>query len=92
MTPPTGVVEAHIRSELLTNKILPEDFIQMMVGSKRGSTLSEILEPLFQRCLPSEPTARVDALTLLETPLKTAKSFVEALRTLGCFVLGRINW
>eukprot|EP00971_Amphidinium_carterae_P032539 640725-Amphidinium_carterae.1 len=82
MTPPTGVVEAHIRSELLTNKILPEDFINMMVGSKRGSTLSEILELLFQRYLPSEPTARVDALTQLETPLKTAKSFVEALRLL----------
>eukprot|EP00971_Amphidinium_carterae_P252249 5007843-Amphidinium_carterae.6 len=53
-----------------------------MVGSKRGSNLAEILELLFQRYLPSKPTARMDALTLLETPLKVAKSVLVALRLL----------
>eukprot|EP00971_Amphidinium_carterae_P077029 1521954-Amphidinium_carterae.2 len=52
------------------------------IGSKRGGTIAEILELLFQRYLPSEPTARVDALTLLEVPLKTARSFTEGLRLL----------
>eukprot|EP00971_Amphidinium_carterae_P351773 6492273-Amphidinium_carterae.1 len=32
--------------------------------------------------MPSEPTARIDALTVLETPLKSAKSFQEALKLL----------
>eukprot|EP00971_Amphidinium_carterae_P332329 6466439-Amphidinium_carterae.1 len=71
-----------MKSELLTTKILPEDFITYLVGSKRGGAIAEILELLFQKYLPSEPTARVDALTLLEVPLKAAKSFTEGLHLL----------
>eukprot|EP00971_Amphidinium_carterae_P348637 6490605-Amphidinium_carterae.2 len=51
MAPPLGIVEAHMKSELLTTKILPEDFITYIVGSKRGrrgGTIVEILELLFQ--------------------------------------------
>eukprot|EP00971_Amphidinium_carterae_P082081 1623535-Amphidinium_carterae.1 len=83
MSPPLGIIEAHVKSELLTTKIPPEEFITYLVGAKRGSNLAEILELLFQRYLPSERAARVDALSLLEVPLKVAKSFVEGLRLLG---------
>eukprot|EP00971_Amphidinium_carterae_P215351 4273861-Amphidinium_carterae.1 len=54
------ISEAHIKAELLTT--------QLCFGA-----LAEILE---LRCLPSEPIARVDALTILETPLKTAEEEV----------------
>eukprot|EP00971_Amphidinium_carterae_P302805 6016773-Amphidinium_carterae.1 len=79
MAPPVGIVEAHIKSELFNSRILPDEYL---VGAKpkRGGTLAEILELLQQRYLPSEPVARVDALSALEAPLKVAKSFVEALR------------
>eukprot|EP00971_Amphidinium_carterae_P100941 1997052-Amphidinium_carterae.2 len=81
ITPPLVLAEAHIKSELLTGKILPDKFVVYIAATKAG-TLAKILEVLFQKYLPSEPTAQEDALTLIETPLKTAKSFTEALRTL----------
>eukprot|EP00971_Amphidinium_carterae_P214453 4255832-Amphidinium_carterae.1 len=80
MAPPVGIVEAHVKSELFNSRILPNEFVQSLVGAKRGGTLAEILELLLQRYLPSEPVARVDTLSALEAPLKVAKSFVEALR------------
>eukprot|EP00971_Amphidinium_carterae_P277976 5518156-Amphidinium_carterae.1 len=80
MSPPVGIVEAHIKSELFNSRIIPNEFVQYLVGAKRDGTLAEILEQLLQRYLPSEPVARVDALSALETPLKVAKSFAEALR------------
>eukprot|EP00971_Amphidinium_carterae_P253887 5040270-Amphidinium_carterae.1 len=81
MAPPVGIVEAHIKSELFNSRILPDEFVQYLVGAKRGGTLAEILELLLQRYLPAEPIARVDALAALEAPLKVAKSFGEALKT-----------
>eukprot|EP00971_Amphidinium_carterae_P204654 4061352-Amphidinium_carterae.1 len=80
MTQALSLAEAHIRSELITTKVLPDDFVQYALA-KRVSTVAEILELLFQRYLPSEPSARIDALTILETPLRPAKSFQEALRS-----------
>eukprot|EP00971_Amphidinium_carterae_P329147 6461438-Amphidinium_carterae.1 len=55
MAPPVGIVEAHIKSELFNSRILPDEFVQYLVGAKRGGTLAEILELLLQRYLPSEP-------------------------------------
>eukprot|EP00971_Amphidinium_carterae_P305480 6070692-Amphidinium_carterae.1 len=83
MTPPPSLnlAEAHIKAELLTTRVLPEEFMNYVLA-KRVGTLAEILELFFQLHWLSEPTARIDALTILETPLKTAKSFQEALRLL----------
>eukprot|EP00971_Amphidinium_carterae_P206848 4104170-Amphidinium_carterae.1 len=80
MAPPVGIVEAHIKSELFNSRILPDEFVQYLVGAKRGGTLAEILELLLQRYLPAEPIARVDALAALEAPMKVAKSFGDALK------------
>eukprot|EP00971_Amphidinium_carterae_P263536 5228263-Amphidinium_carterae.2 len=81
MAPPLGLAEAHIKSELLTGKVLPEEFVEHAALVK-VNTLAEILEVLFQKYLPSEPIARVDALAQIEAYLKPAKSFAEALRSL----------
>eukprot|EP00971_Amphidinium_carterae_P183960 3652035-Amphidinium_carterae.2 len=72
MTPPLSQAEAYFKSELLTQKVLPDKFVQYALSRKAG-TLADILELLFQRYMPSEPTARIDALTTLEIPLKSAK-------------------
>eukprot|EP00971_Amphidinium_carterae_P193625 3841870-Amphidinium_carterae.1 len=81
MGPALPLTEAHIKSELLTGKVLPDEFVEHAAIVK-VHTLAESLEVLFQRYLPSEPTARVDALVQIETHLRPAKSFAEALRTL----------
>eukprot|EP00971_Amphidinium_carterae_P349189 6490889-Amphidinium_carterae.1 len=59
MAPALGLTEAHIKSELLTGKILPDEFVEHAAQVK-VSTLAEILEVLYQKYLPSEPTARVE--------------------------------
>ena len=41
----------------------------------------ELLFLTFQTFLPSEPSARVDGLNAVETPLKAARNFAEALTT-----------
>eukprot|EP00971_Amphidinium_carterae_P208432 4135516-Amphidinium_carterae.1 len=81
MAPALGLTEAHIKSELLTGKVLPDEFVEHAAQVK-VSTLAEILEVLYQKYLPSEPTARVDALAQIEAHMKPAKSFAEALRSL----------
>eukprot|EP00971_Amphidinium_carterae_P319601 6352151-Amphidinium_carterae.2 len=57
MNPPLVLAEAHIKSELLTGKILPDEVVEFIAVTKAG-TLAEILEVLFQKYLPSAPTAR----------------------------------
>ena len=44
--------------------------------------MPELLFLTFQTFLPSEPSARVDGLNTVESPLKAAKNFAEALSTL----------
>eukprot|EP00971_Amphidinium_carterae_P276411 5485023-Amphidinium_carterae.1 len=78
MTPPLNLSEANIKAELLSDKVLPDTFVNFVVA-KRASTVEDILTLLLQRYLPSEPTARVDALASVETHLKPAKTSQEAL-------------
>eukprot|EP00971_Amphidinium_carterae_P292081 5798433-Amphidinium_carterae.1 len=81
MTPPMTLSDTNIKAELLSNKILPEAFVNFVVA-ERASTVEDRLTLLLQRYLPSEPTARVDSLASIETPLKPAKTFQEALTQL----------
>ena len=74
------VLEATMRAELI-NSVLPEK-VTSMAMQKGALKVHELLLPTFQAFLPSEPTARVDGLNTLETPLKAARNFAEALTTL----------
>ena len=49
---------------------------------KGALKVHELLFLTFQTFLPSEPSARVDGLNTVETPLKAARNFAEALTTL----------
>ena len=69
-----------MRAELL-NGALPERVVTTAM-QKGTSTILDLLFIAFQTYLPSEPSARVDALTTIETPLRAAKNFQEALSTL----------
>eukprot|EP00971_Amphidinium_carterae_P085234 1686210-Amphidinium_carterae.2 len=74
MIPALSMAEAFIKSELLTQKV----FLTRKAGS-----IADILELLYQRYMPSEPTARTHALTTLVMPLKNAKErLVLAVQTL----------
>eukprot|EP00971_Amphidinium_carterae_P241330 4791892-Amphidinium_carterae.1 len=66
MAPPVGIIEAHIKSELFNNRILPDEFVQYLVGAKRRGTLAEIFELLLQRYLPA--VSLCHALLALVTP------------------------
>eukprot|EP00971_Amphidinium_carterae_P065943 1306666-Amphidinium_carterae.5 len=72
---PLNLSEANIKAELLSTKVSPNVFVNHVLA-KRASTIEEILTPLLQRYLPSEPTARVDALASAETPLRPAKTYM----------------
>ena len=76
----TPVVEATVRAELL-NSVLP-DKVTSMAMQKGALTVLDLLFLTFQTFLPSEPSARVDGLNAVETPLRAAKNFNEALTTL----------
>ena len=69
-------LEATMRAELLKDRVVT-------TAMQRGaSTILDLLFITFQTYLPSEPSARVDGLTTIEAPLRTAKNFQEALSTL----------
>ena len=53
-----------------------------MAMQKGALKVHELLFLTFQTFLPSEPSARVDGLNTVESPLKAAKNFAEALSTL----------
>ena len=53
-----------------------------MAMQKGALKVHELLFLTFQAFLPSEPSARVDGLNTVETPLKAARNFAEALTTL----------
>ena len=74
------VLEATMRAELI-NSVLPEKFTSMAM-QKGALTVHELHFLTFQAFLPSEPSARVDGLNTVETPLKAARNFAEALTTL----------
>ena len=74
------VLEATMRAELI-NSVLPEK-VTSMAMQKGAHKVPELLFLTFQTFLPSEPSARVDGLNTVETPLKAAKNFAEALSTL----------
>ena len=75
------VLEATMRAEL-NNSVLPEK-VTSMAMQKGALKVHELLFLTFQTFLPSEPSARVDGLNTVESPLKAAKIFAEALNTLG---------
>ena len=66
-------LEATTRAELI-NSVLPEKVTSM--------AMQKLLFLTFQAFLPSEPSARVDGLNTVETPLKAERNFAEALTTL----------
>ena len=74
------VLEATMRAELI-NTVLPEK-VTSMAMQKGALKVPELLFLTFQTFLPSEPSARVDGLNTVESPLKAAKNFAEALSTL----------
>ena len=74
------ILEATMRAELL-NGALPERVVTTAM-QKGTSTVLDLLFIAFQTCLSSEPSARVDGLTTIETPLRAAKNFQEVLSTL----------
>ena len=74
------VLEATVRAELL-NAVLPDRVVSAAM-QKGTLTVLDLLFLTFQTYLPSEPSARVDGLALVESPLKAARSFGEALSTL----------
>ena len=74
------VLEATMRAELI-NSVLPEK-VTSMAMQKGALKVHELLFLTFQTFLPSEPSARVDGLNTVESPLKAAKKFAEALSTL----------
>ena len=76
----TPVVEATVRAELF-NSVLP-DKITSIAMQKGTLTVLDLLFLTFQTFLPSEPSARVDGLNAIETPLQPARNFSEALTTL----------
>ena len=75
------VLEATMRAGL-SNSVLPEK-VTSMAMQKGVLKVHELLFLTFQTFLPSEPSARVDGLNTVESPLKAAKIFAEALNTLG---------
>ena len=75
------VLEATMRAELI-NSVLPEK-VTSMAMQKGALRVHELLFLTFQAFLPSEPSARVDGLNTVGTPLKAARNFAEALTTLG---------
>ena len=74
------VLEATMRAELI-NSVLPEK-VTSIAMQKGALKVHELLFLTFQAFLPSEPSARVDGLNTVETPLKAARNFAEALTTL----------
>ena len=74
------VLEATMRAELI-NSVLPEK-VTSMAMQKGALKVHELLFLTFQAFLPSEPSALVDGLNTVETPLKAARNFAEALTTL----------
>ena len=74
------VLEATMRAELI-NSVLPEK-VTSMAMQKGALKVHELLFLTFQAFLPSEPSARVDGLNTVKTPLKAARNFAEALATL----------
>ena len=69
-----------MRAELI-NSVLPEK-VTSTAMQKGTLTVPHLLFITFQTFLPSEPSARVDGLNTVETPLKAARTFSEALNTL----------
>ena len=74
------VLEASMRAELI-NSVLPEK-VTSIAMQKGALKVDELLFLTFQAFLPSEPSARVDGLNTVATPLKAARNFAEALTTL----------
>ena len=74
------ILEATMRAELL-NSVLP-DRVTTTAMQKGTLTVLDLLFITLQTYLPSEPNARVDGLSLIEAPLRSAKNFSEALSTL----------
>ena len=69
-----------MRAELL-NSVLP-DRVTTAAMQKGTLTVLDLLFITLQTYLPSEPSARVDGLSLIQAPLRSAKNFNEALSTL----------
>ena len=76
----TPVLEATMRAELI-NSVLPER-VASIVTQEGTLTVPDLLFITFQTFLPSEPGAQVDGLNTVETPLKAARTFSDALNTL----------
>ena len=77
---PMAPTSPPMRAELI-NSVLPEK-VTSMAMQKGALKVPELLFLAFQTFLPSEPSARVDGLNTVESPLKAAKNFAEALSTL----------
>ena len=67
------VLAATMRAELI-NSVLPEK-VTSMAMLKGALKVHELPFLTFQAFLPSEPSARVDGLNTVETPLKSARNF-----------------
>ena len=75
------VLEATMRAELI-NSVLPEK-VTSIAMQKGALKVHELLFLTFQAfLLLSEPSARVDGLNTVGTPLNAARNFAEALTTL----------
>ena len=74
------MLEATVRAELL-NSVLPDRVVTTAM-QKGTLTVLDLLFITLQTYLLSEPSARVDGLSLIEAPLKAARNFNEALSTL----------
>ena len=71
------ILGATMQAELL-NSVLPD----RVTTAAMQLTVLDLLFITLQTYLPSEPNARVDGLSLIEAPLRSAKNFSEALSTL----------
>ena len=69
-----------MRAELI-NSALPEK-VTSTAMQKGALKVPDLLFLTFQAFLPSEPSARVDGLNTIETPLKAPRNFSDALTTL----------
>ena len=65
-----------MRSDLRKHGI--PDKIQSLAIQKGTNTMADLLYLIFQACLPSEPSARVEGLAPIEAPVKPARTFGEA--------------
>ena len=71
---PLDAMEAQMRADLLSEKVLP-DPILTLAYQKKATTVSQILVLIFQQYMPAESAVRLDGMSAMEQPLRPSKTF-----------------